>query len=183
LQRVEKETESLSQEISTLRAETQQEIETVDSKFDTMRECVSDKLNAHMEENRLELVKLCKYIEDNTNVTGSKLEEHKSEMEKGLGAVRKEMSSFKQGVTEKTINTLKEKLKVAERDSSAKLEELYAHLDKLQEQVTVGCRQVEPSVGSNEQALRIVTTGGEQASCSSRVGDLGEDHVRNRREL
>jgi hypothetical protein len=35
-------------------------------------------------------------------------------MEKGLGAVRKEMSSFKQGVTEKTINTLKEKVKIAE---------------------------------------------------------------------
>jgi hypothetical protein len=90
------------------------------------------------------------------------------------------MSSFKQGVTEKTINTLKEKVKVADRDTSAKLEELSARLDKLQEQVTVGCRQVEPSVGSNEQALRMnVTTGGEQASCSSRVGDLGEDHVRN----
>jgi hypothetical protein len=39
----------------------------------------------------------------------------------------------------------------------------------------------EPSVGSNEQALRMnVTTGGEQASCSSQVGNLGEDHVRNR---
>jgi hypothetical protein len=136
-----------------------------------------------MEENRLERVKLCKDIEDKTNVISSKLEEHKTEMEKGLGAVRKEMSSSKQGVTEKTINTLKEKVKVAERDSSAKLEELSARPDKLQEQVTVGCRQVEPSVGSNEQALRMnVATGGEEASCSSRVGDLGEDHVRNRQE-
>ncbi|KDR18810.1 hypothetical protein L798_07073 [Zootermopsis nevadensis] len=106
VQRVEQETGKLSQEISTLRAETQQEIELVNSKFDTVRECVNEKLKVHMEENRLERGKLCKEIEDKTKEMSLKLEEHKTELEKNLSAVRKEMASVKQGVTEKTINTL-----------------------------------------------------------------------------
>jgi hypothetical protein len=78
------------------------------------------------------------------------------------------MSSLKQGVTEKTINTLKERVKLAELDRFAKFEELSVLcVNKLQERVTVACRQVEPPVSNKEQALLMnVTAGCEQALCS-----------------
>jgi hypothetical protein len=51
-------------------------------------------------------------------------EEHKTQMEKGLGTVLKERSSLKQVLTEENTNMLKERVKAAAQDSSATSDQL-----------------------------------------------------------
>jgi hypothetical protein len=119
LQRVGQETEKLSQEISAVKTQTQQEILDVNCKLDRVDESVNEKLKVHMEKARLEHVNVSKEVESriDTNIT-SKLDEYRTEVEKNLGAVRKEVSELKQ--------------KVAERESTANLEEITVRLDSLQ---------------------------------------------------
>jgi hypothetical protein len=165
-QRFEQETDRLSQEISAVKTQTQQEILDVNCKLDRVHESVNEKLKVHMEKARLEHVKVSKEVESriDANIT-SKLDEYRTEVEKNLGAVRKEVSDLKQ--------------KVAERETTANLEEITIRLDSLQEQVTVASRQVEPVSGNSQTPLTNVTAGAEQGSCSYRIVDLGESHVRN----
>jgi hypothetical protein len=85
-----------------------------------MGERVNGKIKLHMEEAKLEQTKLGKVIEERTvDVITSKLEEQRVEVDKVLGTVRKEMSNLKQGVTDKTLNTLKETVQVAEKGNVA----------------------------------------------------------------
>lgn len=120
MRRIEKETGKLFQEMSNLRTETQQIIINVKCKFGRMGERVNGKIKLHMEEAKLEQTKLGKVIEERTvDVITSKLEEQRVEVDKVLGTVRKEMSNLKQGVTDKTLNTLKETVQVAEKGNVA----------------------------------------------------------------
>jgi hypothetical protein len=66
MQRVEKETGKLSQEICKLRTETQQGIINVNCKFDQMTERANENIKLHMEEAEVEHMKLGKDIETAT---------------------------------------------------------------------------------------------------------------------
>jgi F0F1-type ATP synthase membrane subunit b/b' len=128
LQTAEQETGKLLQDISALKTQTQQGILDVNCKLDRVDESVKEKLKVHMEKARLEHVNISKTIESriNTNIT-SMLEEYRTEVEKNLEAVRKEVSNLKQ--------------EVAERGSTANLAVITILLDSLQEQVTVASRR------------------------------------------
>jgi hypothetical protein len=87
-----------------------------------------------------------------------------------LCAVRKELSTLKTGVTEKSLNVLKEKLKVVERENVNKLEEMSTRIDKIQQQVATACKQAVQSASTNVQSPPMnVTVSTEQESCSSRT--------------
>lgn len=79
---------------------------------------------------------------------------------------------------------LNEKLIAVEKQNVDRFEEMSTRLNRMQEQVVTACKQVEQTVCSNVQSpLMNVAISTEQGSCSSQMGECGNNVVQHRQEF
>jgi peptidoglycan hydrolase CwlO-like protein len=98
LERIEAETDKLSHVITSVREETQHEVQVVNHKVYRLREGINGKLLSYMTEVKQNYTKLSKEIDATNKPISVELGEHKVETENCLRTFRQEISNLRQEI-------------------------------------------------------------------------------------
>jgi hypothetical protein len=138
------ETSKLNESVATLRRDTRQQIESMNEKLVNVSKGMNEKLANVTESVNVNLVQITESMNESERLTS-----HVSEVEsKSRNMVVRELSSFKQGVTEENLDFLQARVDTVSRNNDARLGEMSSRLEKIQEQLITASRNqnISPSV-------------------------------------